>query len=277
MAVKEYLDTMGAKHIVDTVKALINDVKNTITGFAPANHNHDGAYQPVVEYVTDTELTAKDFADKPYVDKAVTDAVTSGTVDLSNYYTKTQTYNKEETNALIPTVPTNVSAFSNDSGYLTEHQSLAGLATETFVTEKIAAIPSTDLTGYYTKAEVDALIANIGDGTGGETPTDPEQPTNPIATSISGNTSLKLGFPRTYTVQDANNSVFTDVIGTFTLESADFDTSNTANIETAIKDNTIELFYENEDLLDYSVTIKWTDAAGKYSPCELEVALIDSF
>lgn len=33
----------------------------------------------------------------------------------------------------IPTVPTKVSAFENDKGYLTEHQSLAGYATETFV------------------------------------------------------------------------------------------------------------------------------------------------
>lgn len=33
----------------------------------------------------------------------------------------------------IPTVPTKVSAFENDKGYLTEHQSLAGYATETYV------------------------------------------------------------------------------------------------------------------------------------------------
>ena len=33
----------------------------------------------------------------------------------------------------IPTVPTNVSAFANDAGYLTQHQSLAGLATEGYV------------------------------------------------------------------------------------------------------------------------------------------------
>lgn len=59
-----------------------------------------------------------------------------------------------------------MSAFSNDSGYLTEHQSLVGYATETFVTEKIAAIPPTDLSGYYTKAEVDALIASINGGGG---------------------------------------------------------------------------------------------------------------
>lgn len=36
---------------------------------------------------------------------------------------------------VIPTVPTNVSAFVNDAGYLTQHQSLAGLATEDYVDE----------------------------------------------------------------------------------------------------------------------------------------------
>lgn len=67
-------------------------------------------------------------------------------VDLGNYYTKTQvdqllavkanlsalatvatsgSYNDLTDKPVIPTVPTNVSAFTNDAGYLTEHQSLA--------------------------------------------------------------------------------------------------------------------------------------------------------
>ena len=41
---------------------------------------------------------------------------------------------------VIPTVPTNVSSFANDAGYLTEHQSLDGLATETYVNTQIDAI-----------------------------------------------------------------------------------------------------------------------------------------
>lgn len=40
----------------------------------------------------------------------------------------------------IPTVPTNVSAFTNDAGYLTQHQSLAN---------------------YYTKTEINAMIGDI--------------------------------------------------------------------------------------------------------------------
>ena len=66
--------------------------------------------------------------------------------DMSNYYTKTETntllnakadsnslatvatsgnYNDLSNKPTIPTVPTNVSAFVNDAGYLTQHQSLA--------------------------------------------------------------------------------------------------------------------------------------------------------
>ena len=47
----------------------------------------------------------------------------------------------------ITNFPTIVSAFQNDAGYLTEHQSLAGLATETFVNDKISAIPTPDVSG----------------------------------------------------------------------------------------------------------------------------------
>ena len=47
-----------------------------------------------------------------------------GTITLPNY----------------PTIPTNISAFTNDSGYLTEHQSLEGLATETYVNNRVAGV-----------------------------------------------------------------------------------------------------------------------------------------
>ena len=86
-------------------------------------------------------------------------------VDLGNYYTKTQvdqllavkanlsalatvatsgSYNDLTDKPVIPTVPTNVSAFTNDAGYLTEHQSLSN---------------------YYNKSQTDNLLngkVNIG-------------------------------------------------------------------------------------------------------------------
>ena len=69
-----------------------------------------------------------------------------------NYYTKSEVDTSLETKANkseIPTVPTNVSAFTNDAGYLTEHQSLDNYytktqsdgiyATQVVVNEEIAA------------------------------------------------------------------------------------------------------------------------------------------
>ncbi|MBQ1582835.1 MAG: hypothetical protein II107_10300, partial [Prevotella sp.] len=88
-----------------------------------------------------------------------------GDVELTNYYTKSEvntilngyaetsdlatvatsgSYNDLTDKPVIPTVPTNVSAFTNDAGYLTEHQSLSN---------------------YYNKSQTDNLLngkVNIG-------------------------------------------------------------------------------------------------------------------
>ena len=74
------------------------------------------------------------------------------TAEKVNYYTKTEVDTSLESKANkteIPTVPTNVSAFTNDAGYLTEHQSLDNYytktesdgkyATQVVVNEEIAA------------------------------------------------------------------------------------------------------------------------------------------
>lgn len=91
----------------------------------------------------------------------------SADVDLSDYYTKSESDTKYATQVVvneeisaritalrdvntaletkaekseIPTIPTNVSAFTNDAGYLTEHQSLDN---------------------YYTKSEIDGMVGDI--------------------------------------------------------------------------------------------------------------------
>ena len=72
----------------------------------------------------------------------------SNTPDLTVYaesadlatVASTGDYNDLSNKPTIPTVPTNVSAFNNDVGYLTQHQSLAD---------------------YYTKAQTDALIPDV--------------------------------------------------------------------------------------------------------------------
>ena len=114
------------------------------------------------------------------------------TAEKGNYYTKSEVDTSLESKANkseIPTVPTNVSAFTNDAGYLTEHQSLDNYytktesdgkyATQVVVNEEIAArindirdvkatleskadkteIPSLD--NYYTKSEIDGIVGNV--------------------------------------------------------------------------------------------------------------------
>lgn len=63
----------------------------------------------------------------------------------------------------IPTVPANVSAFNNDAGYLTQHQSLDGYATETWVGQQGYLTQHQDLSDYATVSYVDNLVGNIED------------------------------------------------------------------------------------------------------------------
>lgn len=75
---------------------------------------------------------------------------------------------------VIPTVPTNVSAFYNDAGYLTSHQSLSGYATETWVTNQ----------GY---AEASTLATVATTGSYNDLTDTPTIPTIPV-TSVNGKT-----------------------------------------------------------------------------------------
>lgn len=87
------------------------------------------------EYITETELNTKGYLTS-YTE-------TDPTVPAWAKAATKPTYTASEVGALpadtvIPTVPTKVSAFTNDAGYLTEHQSLAGLATETYANTAVS-------------------------------------------------------------------------------------------------------------------------------------------
>ena len=68
----------------------------------------------------------------------------NGTITLPNY----------------PTVPTKTSQLTNDSGYLTEHQSLEGLATETYVDTSVAGIVNSAPETLDTLNELAAALGN---------------------------------------------------------------------------------------------------------------------
>lgn len=135
-------------------------------------------------------------------------------VDLSNYATKSE----------IPVVPTNVSAFNNDAGYLTEHQSLSGYATEQWVSsftydqatidEKVAQGGTFDPTQYYNKTATNALLDEKLDVTA-YTPTDlsnyyNKQEVNNIVESAK--TEVEAEIP----VVPTSNTAFTNDAGYLT-------------------------------------------------------------
>lgn len=62
---------------------------------------------------------------------------------------------KAEIESEIPTVPTSNTAFTNDAGYLTEHQSLSGYATEQWVEDQGYLTEHQSLSGYATEQWVE--------------------------------------------------------------------------------------------------------------------------
>lgn len=63
----------------------------------------------------------------------------------------------------IPEVPTNVSAFTNDAGYLTEHQDISGKANITYVDSEVSIVRNMipDVSGKADKTYVDTEIADV--------------------------------------------------------------------------------------------------------------------
>lgn len=110
--------------------------------------------------------------------------------EKGNYYTKTEVDTSLELKANkseIPTVPTNVSAFTNDAGYLTEHQSLDN---------------------YYTKSEVDTSLEAKANKT--EIPT---VPTNVSAfTNDAGYLTEHQSLDNYYTKTESDGKYATQVV-----------------------------------------------------------------
>lgn len=90
-----------------------------------------------------------------YTKDEVDTSINNARVDLTGYATETYVQEQIEAipevdlsqHALKTDIPTTVSSFTNDAGYLTEHQSLEGYATETFVQEEIGKIDVSEQIG----------------------------------------------------------------------------------------------------------------------------------
>lgn len=89
-----------------------------------------GGYEPPVGGIPKTDLASDVQASLGKADTALqsADTVESEEVELADVAISGN-YNDLTNKPIIPTVPANVSAFTNDSGYLTQHQSLAAYRT----------------------------------------------------------------------------------------------------------------------------------------------------
>lgn len=118
-----------------------NDLDNLPTSFNVEIPINISAFNNDVGYLTsftETDPTVPSWA-KQSTKPSYSYNEISGTPTLASV-AMSGSYNDLSNKPTIPTVPTNVSAFNNDAGYLIQHQSLAN---------------------YYTKSEIDSTIGNI--------------------------------------------------------------------------------------------------------------------
>ena len=87
----------------------------------------------VSEQLSNYETIANHNADKALLEETI--ALKANSADLATVATS-GSYNDLNDKPIIPTVPTNVSAFTNDAGYLTQHQDISNLATKAEVNAK---------------------------------------------------------------------------------------------------------------------------------------------
>lgn len=76
-------------------------------------------------------------------------------IDNFERYDDSEVYKK--ISEVEQSIPTKVSQLDNDKGYLTEHQSLKGLATESYVDDKVGSIKFPSLEDYAKKEEIPSL------------------------------------------------------------------------------------------------------------------------
>lgn len=109
----------------------------------------------------DGTIDTSAYATETYVNEKIAE-IQTGSVDLSNYYTKSETVsllNNYATKAEIPDVTGLASqAWVEAKGYLTQHQSLKTINGESIVGTGNITISggSPDMSNYYTKEQIDA-------------------------------------------------------------------------------------------------------------------------
>lgn len=129
--------------------ALLKDVQGIVIPTKVSEFENDANYQSASQVdarIQEVVAAAPEALDtlKELADVLGNDPDFAGTVttELAKKANSIDVYTKEEA----------------DAKFITEHQSLEGLATEKFVEEQIAAIPPVDLTPYATKEEIEGQV-----------------------------------------------------------------------------------------------------------------------
>lgn len=129
--------SMPSDYVYEETEVITLDaLEKRVTEIEEKGVSQEAIASGIDEYFVNNPIEIPDvsgFATVDYVDNAV------GNIDLSGYALKTE----------IPTIPTDVSAFNNDVGYLTQHQDLSDYA-------KLTDIP--DVSDYQTETQVNDLI-----------------------------------------------------------------------------------------------------------------------
>ena len=124
---EQFLDKRGTDHLIDELKAYIDsistgnvDLSNYVTK-SELQAKLDALHINIdlSSYATKEELTQainsidlSAYATKEYVDNAIANVPSGGNVDLSNYYTKAETYSKTEVDTLVANSGGNTSSDS---------------------------------------------------------------------------------------------------------------------------------------------------------------------
>lgn len=171
----KFVDKAGIDHAIDELKKLIEDIQsgdvdlsdyvtqeqlqNTLDSL---DINIDlSAYatkEELQQAISNIDLSG--YATTAYVDNKVANIPSGGETDLSNYYTKAETYNKEEVENLIPTVTNGKDGKDGKDGF-------SPTATVT-KSGNTATITITDKNGTTTTTVSDGKDGAGGGSSGGE-------------------------------------------------------------------------------------------------------------
>ena len=165
---------VALKALIDaiTVPTKTSQLTND-SGFLTQHQSLSG-YAKTADHYTKTESDTKYQAKGNYLTSVPSEYVTDSELNAKGYLTQHQDLSSYAKKSEIPTVPTKVSAFTNDKGYLTNADLSLGIASDGLIYLFIDGQPvgtgipqgqSGDVFGYIDENNTIVLNGNLADGT----------------------------------------------------------------------------------------------------------------